>query len=192
MGPWLYALIFAIVFCETGLVVTPFLPGDSLLFALGSMTALPDSQVSLLSLSLVLMLATFLGDNVNYFIGKHVGPRIFQSKTSRFFNQNYLKQTQYFYEKHGKKAVILARFIPIVRTFVPFVAGIGRMRYLHYLSYSVIGALLWTQSFLWAGHLFGELELIKKHFQIVILCVIIISIAPALIAWGRARFKKQY
>ncbi len=187
MGSWLYALIFAIIFCETGLVVTPFLPGDSLLFALGSMTALPDTQVDFLTLSLVLVAATFLGDNANYFIGKTIGPRIFQSKTSRFFSLKHLHRTQEFYQKHGRKAVVLARFVPIVRTFVPFIAGVGRMPYLQYLGFSMLGSLLWTQGFLWAGYSFGELELVKHNFQLVIIGVIVLSVAPALIAWWRNR-----
>jgi membrane-associated protein len=190
MGPWLYALVFAIVFCETGLVVTPFLPGDSLLFSLGSLTALSGSGVELLPLSLLLVLATFLGDNVNYFVGKKLGPKIFKSNKSKLFNYTYLVRTKNFYEKHGKKAVILARFVPIVRTFAPFVAGIGQMPYMQYLGFSILGSILWTQSFLWAGNLFGELEVVKRNFQIVILVVIVLSVLPVLIGWYRSRREK--
>ena len=187
LGPWLYALVFVIVFCETGLVVTPFLPGDSLLFALGSLTSLPGAQVNMLILSLGFILATFAGDNLNYYIGKKFGPRVFQNTSAKFFNPDHLRRTHEFYERHGKKAVVLARFIPIVRTFVPFVAGIAQMPYGQYLAFSVIGSLLWTQSFLWAGNIFGEMEFIKQNFQIVILAVIFISVLPGLITWYRSK-----
>lgn len=187
MGPWLYVLVFAIVFAETGLVVTPFLPGDSLLFALGSLTALPQSNITILHLSIILIIATFCGDNVNYFIGRRIGPKIFQSKTSKIFNHEYLIRTQEFYNKYGKRAVIMARFVPIVRTFVPFIAGVGKMNYRLYLAFSLLGSILWTQSFLWAGNVFGGLEAIKHHFQLVIIIVIVISILPGLIAWYRNR-----
>jgi len=192
MGAWLYAIIFLIIFSETGLVFAPFLPGDSLLFALGSLTALPSSGVDFLTLSVLLMFATFFGDNVNYFVGKKLGPKIFSSQKNNFFNTNHLLKTKGFYEKHGKKAVILARFVPIVRTFAPFVAGIGQMPYMQYLGYSIFGALLWTQSFLWAGNLFGELEVIKRNFQLVILVVIAISMLPIFWAWIKSRQTKTH
>jgi len=187
MGEWLYAVIFIIVFCETGLVVTPFLPGDSLLFALGSMTMLDGSQIDFTTLSFLLIGATLAGDNVNYFIGKKIGPRIFNNQSSKIFNPKYLNQTNEFYIKHGKKAVIMARFVPIVRTFVPFIAGIGRMPYFQYLGFSLVGSLLWTQGFLWAGRLFGEMEFVKRNFQLVIIAVIVVSILPAIITWYRRR-----
>lgn len=189
LGPWLYAVVFCIVFAETGLVITPFLPGDSLLFALGSLTSIEGANLSIGTLSVVLLCATFFGDNANYFIGKKLGAKVFQSTHSRFFNRNHLLKTQEFYSKYGKKAVILARFIPIVRTFVPFVAGIGRMPYGQYLTYSMLGSAIWTQSFLWAGNLFGGLDIVKRNFQIVILGVILISVLPGIIGWYRTRSK---
>jgi membrane-associated protein len=186
MGAWLYGLVFLIVFCETGLVVTPFLPGDSLLFALGSLMSLPDNNLNFGLLSALLLAATFLGDNVNYAIGKRIGPKVFNRKDSKIFNQKHLEKTHRFYQKHGPKAVIMARFIPIVRTFVPFIAGVGEMPFGQFLGYSLFGSILWTQAFLWAGNLFGESEFVQKNFQLVIFAVIFVSILPALIGAIRA------
>lgn len=178
MGPWLYVVLFLIVFAETGLVVTPFLPGDSLLFALGALTSLTEGGLSLGILSVLLVVAALLGDNVNYRVGNYLGPRVFQKEKSFFFSRKHLERTQEFYNKYGAQAVIMARFVPIVRTFVPFVAGVGRMYFPKYLSYSVIGAVLWTQIFLWAGHLFGDTPFVKRNFHIVIFAVIILSVLP--------------
>jgi len=182
MGPWLYVLVFLIVFAETGLVVTPFLPGDSLLFALGALTAI-EGGLSLSALSVLLVLAAFIGDNTNYFFGKYLGPRVFKEKESKFFNKDHLHRTKMFYDHFGAKAVIIARFIPIVRTFVPFVAGVGQMNYKKYLFFSVFGAILWTQIFLWAGNIFGNIPAVKRNFHIVIVAVIIISVIPIIIGY---------
>jgi membrane-associated protein len=193
IGNWLYALVFLIVFCETGLVVTPFLPGDSLLFALGSLMTLPDNNLSFPLLSILFLVATFLGDNVNYAIGKHMGPKVFNRKDSKFFSQKHLERTHAFYDKYGPRAVILARFIPIVRTFVPFIAGVGRMPFGQFLAFSFFGSVVWTQAFLWAGYLFGESDIVKKNFQLVIFALIFVSVLPALIsafkAWRSSRSK---
>ena len=187
-GPWIYLLMFLIIFAETGLVVTPFLPGDSLLFALGAMTSLESGGLSLATLSALLVAAAFLGDNVNYQFGKYIGPKVFSFEKSKIFNKKHLHQTQKFYDKYGSKTVILARFVPIIRTFVPFVAGVGRMPFARYLGFSVLGAVLWTQIFLWAGHLFGNLPQVKSHFHIVIFAVIGLSVLPILIGWFKARY----
>lgn len=186
-GVWLYVIVFAIVFAETGLVVTPFLPGDSLLFALGAMTTLEAGSLSMPLLSIMLVLAAFVGDNVNYHFGKYMGPKVFSQKDSKIFNPKHLEKTHAFYEKHGPKAVIIARFMPIVRTFVPFVAGVGQMPYPRFIGYSLFGAVLWTQIFLWAGHLFGNLPSVKRHFHIVIIAVIILSVMPVIIGWWKSR-----
>ncbi len=188
LGPWLYVLVFLIIFSETGLVVAPFLPGDSFLFALGSLTALASgdsgSVLSLSLLSAVLISATFLGDNTNYFIGKKIGIYLFTNDSSRLFNKKYLLNAQVFYARHGKKAIVLARFVPVARTFVPFVAGMASVPYRTYIFYSVAGALLWTQSLLWMGHYFGQIEYVKNNYYLVIIFILFLSILPALLAWA--------
>ncbi len=189
-GPWLYVILFLIVFAETGLIATPFLPGDSLLFALGAMTSWGNQGLSLAVLSLLLVAAAFLGDNVNYRVGRFLGPKVFNRENSFFLNKNHLSKTREFYDSHGVKAVVLARFVPIVRTFVPFIAGVAQMRMKTYLLFSLIGAVLWTQIFLWAGHIFGNLPSIKRNFHIVILAVILISLMPMVIAWLRSRMAR--
>jgi membrane-associated protein len=181
-GAWLYLLLFLIVFAETGLVVTPFLPGDSLLFALGAMTTVSDSGLSFETLSFLLFSAALLGDNVNYHFGKYLGPHVFMNKKSKLFNTKHLDNAHLFYEKHGSGAVVIARFVPIVRTFVPFVAGLGKMNYKRFLSFSVVGAVLWIQLFLWAGRIFGNIPSVKTNFHLVIFGVIALSVAP--IFWG--------
>jgi membrane-associated protein len=186
LGPWLYLLLFAIVFCETGLVVTPFLPGDSLLFAVGALAAMPGSPIGVQSVSLLLIVAAILGDAVNYAIGKRVGPRVFQ-EGSRLFKREHLVRTHEFYERHGGKTIILARFVPIVRTFAPFVAGIGEMTYLRFAIYNVTGAILWVLLFVAGGYAFGNLPAVKRNFQYVILAIILISVAPMVIEYLRAR-----
>jgi membrane-associated protein len=186
LGPWLYLLLFAIVFCETGLVVTPFLPGDSLLFAVGALAAMPGSPIGVQSVSLLLIVAAILGDAVNYAIGKRVGPRVFQ-EGSRLFKREHLVRTHEFYERHGGKTIILARFVPIVRTFAPFVAGIGEMTYLRFAIYNVTGAVLWVLLFVAGGYAFGNLPAVKRNFQYVILAIILISVAPMVIEYLRAR-----
>ena len=186
LGPWLYLLLFAIVFCETGLVVTPFLPGDSLLFAVGALAAMPGSPIGVQSVALLLIVAAVLGDAVNYAIGKRVGPRVFQ-EGSRLFKREHLVRTHEFYERHGGKTIILARFVPIVRTFAPFVAGIGEMTYLRFAIYNITGAVLWVVLFVAGGYAFGNLPTVKRNFHYVILAIIVISIAPMVIEYLRAR-----
>ncbi|MCL4499080.1 MAG: DedA family protein [Chloroflexi bacterium] len=182
-GTGTYLLLFAVVFCETGLVVTPFLPGDSLLFAAGTFAAKGSLSVGLLFVLLVLAVA--LGDNVNYWIGRTIGPRIFRKETSRLFKREYLDRTHRFYEKHGGKAVVLARFVPIVRTFAPFVAGIGRMPYGRFLGYSVGGSLSWITIFLLGGYRFGKIPAVERNFTLVIIAVIAVSVMPAVFAFLR-------
>jgi len=187
LGPWLYVVLFLIVFCETGLVVTPFLPGDSLLFAAGALCALDGSPLELPSLAGVLVVAAVAGDAVNYQIGKVVGPAVFTSDHSRFLNRGHLLRTQQFYARHGGKTIFLARFVPIVRTFAPFVAGIGRMSYRHFVTWNVTGALTWVLCFLVAGHSFGQIPAVKRNFHIVIVAIIVISLLPMVHEWLRAR-----
>lgn len=188
-GPWIYVLMFLIIFCETGLVVTPFLPGDSLLFALGALSALENGLDVWLLLS-TLTIAGILGDTVNYHIGKFLGPKVFD-QNSRFFKKEYLVQTQAFYESWGAFTIVAARFAPIARTFAPFVAGIGSMEYKKFLSYNVIGAILWVFSFILAGHFFGNLPVVKRNFHIVIFGVIFVSVLPMLVPWVKSRLKKS-
>ena len=187
LGPWLYVVLFLIVFCETGLVVTPFLPGDSLLFAAGALCAIDGSPLSVYALAVLLVTAAVAGDAVNYSVGRYVGPAVFTSDTSRFLNKKHLLRTQEFYERHGGKTILLARFVPIVRTFAPFVAGIGQMRYAYFATYNVTGALAWVLSFLFAGYWFGQLPAIKRNFHLVIVAIIVISILPMVFEYVRAR-----
>ncbi|MEW5960628.1 MAG: DedA family protein [Chloroflexota bacterium] len=177
-GAWTYGLLFVIIFLETGVVVTPFLPGDSLLFAAGAMAA--TGAIDVVWLYILLTAAAVLGDTVNYWIGHAVGPRAF-SGNIRFLKKEYLERTHRFYEKHGGKTIILARFIPIIRTFAPFVAGIGSMSYGRFISYNVIGGILWTSLFVWGGFFFGNLPLVKRNFTLVILAIIFISVLPPII-----------
>lgn len=190
-GVWVYAISFLVVFCETGLVVMPFLPGDSLLFVLGSLTVVESSPLNIPLLSAVLIVATFLGDNCNYLIGRKAGIQIFSNPASRFLNPVNLKRTQDFYSKYGVRAVIMARFVPLIRTFVPFVAGVGKMEQRKFLGYSALGSLLWTQTFLWSGAAFGNLPSVKKNFEIVILAVIAISLMPGALAFAKAYIQKR-
>jgi membrane-associated protein len=183
-GVWTYAILFAIIFMETGLVVTPFLPGDSLLFAAGTFAALGDLNVFLLWL--LLFIAAVLGDGVNYWIGNKVGPRAFDGNV-RFLKKEYLDQTQEFYDKHGGKTIILARFVPIVRTFAPFVAGVGTMKYGRFFAFNVIGAFLWTAIFIALGYFFGNIPFVKENFELVIIVIILISIVPMVIEYVRGR-----
>jgi membrane-associated protein len=187
MGPWLYVLLFAIVFCETGLVVTPFLPGDSLLFAVGALCATEGSVLNIGAVMVLLIIAAVVGDAVNYAIGARVGPRVFHSETSRWLNRKHLLKTQRFYEKYGGKTIIIARFVPIVRTFAPFVAGIGKMGYRRFLNFNVIGGVAWVVGFLVAGYAFGNVPIVKKQFHYVIIGIIIVSIMPAVIEIIRER-----
>jgi len=188
-GVWVYAIIFVIVFCETGLVVTPFLPGDSLLFAIGSLVAIHALQAQIIVP--LLIGAALCGDNVNYWIGRYVGPRIFQKERSRFLNKEYLDRTHRFYEKHGRKTIIIARFLPIIRTFAPFVAGIGRMLYKRFLSFSILGAMLWVSLFVTGGYYFGNIPAVKNNFSLVILALVLIPGMPALVEFIRMRFGRK-
>jgi membrane-associated protein len=184
-GAWVYALLFAIVFCETGLVVTPFLPGDSLLFVVGALAAAGGMDIVLVMALLVA--AALSGDNVNYWIGRWAGPRVFRLEDSRWFNRKHLARTHDFYDRHGGKAIVLARFLPIVRTYVPFVAGVGAMPYARFLAFSVAGALAWVLSLCLAGYWFGNIPAVKKNLGAVILVIVAISVTPMAVALWRAR-----
>jgi membrane-associated protein len=186
-GMWTYLILFLVVFCETGLVVTPILPGDSLLFAAGAFAASGALQVQ--PLFLLLSIAAIGGDTVNYWVGHMIGPKIFQQEKIRFMKKEYLDRTHEFYERHGGKTIILARFIPIIRTFAPFVAGIGRMTYLHFISYNVVGGIAWIALFIFGGYFFGNIAVVKEHFTLVILAIIFISILPGIIEFARQRYR---
>lgn len=189
-GGWIYGIMFLIVFCETGLVVTPFLPGDSLLFALGALAAQP-SGLSLPLLAGILIVAAIVGDSLNYWIGSLLGPRIFRGEKIRFLNPKHLQRTHEFYERYGGKTIILARFVPIVRTFAPFVAGMGRMTYRQFMLYNVIGGVVWVLLFLVLGFSFANAPFVKDNFSKVILGIIIVSILPMVYEfireWRRSR-----
>src|SRR6185503_18143128 len=180
-GVWVYGLLFLIVFCETGLVVTPFLPGDSLLFVTGAVAAAGGMDVVLVMATLVA--AALCGDNVNYWVGRTLGLKVF----SRFINPAHLRRTHEFYERHGGKTIIIARFVPIVRTYVPFVAGLGTMPYLRYVTFCVAGALLWVVSLCLAGYWFGNIPQVKENLTLVILIIVAISVSPGVIAWLKSR-----
>jgi len=184
-GTTTYFLLFLIVFLETGLVVTPILPGDSLLFAAGAFAAHGD--LSLWPLFFLLCLAAILGDTVNYAIGARLGPKVFSYSKSRFFNPEHLKKTHAFYEKYGGKTIIIARFVPIVRTFAPFVAGVGQMSYRQFIGYNVIGGVLWVSVCVFAGYFFGNLPFVKKNFSVVVIVIVLISLLPAVIEYLKHR-----
>jgi membrane-associated protein len=184
-GAWVYALLFVIIFIETGLVVWPFLPGDSLLFVTGAIAAAGGMDIALVMT--VLVAAALTGDNVNYAIGRWAGPRVFHYEESRWFNPAHLKRAHDFYERHGGKTIILARFIPVVRTYVPFVAGIGAMPYARYIGWCVVGALAWVLSLCSAGYFFGNLPVVKNNLTVVILLIVLVSISPGIYAWIKAR-----
>jgi membrane-associated protein len=185
MGLWIYLLLFLIIFAETGLIVTPFLPGDSLLFALGALCA--TGSLSLTALLILLIMAAIIGDAVNYSIGRWLGLRLFTDPKSKIFNPNHLHRTQAFYERHGGKTIILARFIPIIRTYAPFVAGLARMKYSQFGAYNIFGGIAWVAIFLIAGFQFGNLPEVKSNFHYVIAAIIVISALPAVIEFLRAR-----
>ena len=182
---WTYGILFLIIFCETGLVVMPLLPGDSLLFAVGAIASKGELNVFLVVV--LLSIAAIIGDTVNYWIGKIIGPRVFSSESSRWLNRKHLERTHEFYEKYGGKTIIIARFMPIIRTFAPFVAGIGKMNYGKFLLYNVVGGILWIALFTYAGYFFGEIPVVKRNFTLVIFAIIIISVMPAVIEVLRAR-----
>ena len=182
----LYIVLFAIVFCETGLVVTPFLPGDSLIFAIGAVAA-REIGISISIVAPLLVAAALIGDNVNYWLGRRIGPAVFKREDSRLLNKKHLLHAQSFYEQHGTKTVILARFVPIVRTFAPFVAGVGKMNYIRFLTFSVIGAILWVGTCLAGGYFLGSRPFFKRHFELVIVAIVVISVLPAAIHVLKAR-----
>ena len=185
-GIWTYLILFLIIFLETGVVITPFLPGDSLLFAAGSFAAL--GSLNPIALFVILTAAAILGDTINYWIGHYIGPRAF-SGNIRFLKKEYLDRTHDFYEKHGGKTIILARFIPIIRTFAPFVAGIGAMTYSRFFMFNVVGAILWVGIFIFGGYYFGNLPFVKENFTIVILAIIVISVLPGVFEFAREKFR---
>jgi membrane-associated protein len=187
-GIWTYLILFFVIFMETGFVVTPFLPGDSLLFAAGALAATTVLDEKLLFIFLAA--AAVLGDTANYWIGHYVGPKVFTSG-SRWLKQEYLERTHAFYEKHGGKTIFLARFIPIIRTFAPFVAGIGKMRYSYFLTYNVVGGVVWTALFIFGGYFFGNLPFVRNNFSVVIIAIILISISPGIVEYLRNRRKTQ-
>jgi membrane-associated protein len=186
-GTWTHFILFLIVFCETGLVVTPFLPGDSLLFAAGTFAAL--GALDLWVIILLLTLAAILGDTVNYWVGAYIGPRAFRSN-GRLLRQEYLDRTHAFYEKHGGKTIILARFVPIIRTFAPFVAGVGAMSYPKFITYNVVGAMLWVGLFVLGGYFFGNIPTVRENFTLVILAIILISVVPIVLEAVKARRRR--
>jgi membrane-associated protein len=186
LGPWLYLLLFVIVFCETGLIVTPFLPGDSLLFAVGALCSIEGSPLSLPLVAGLLIAAAVLGDAVNYSVGHWLGPAVFNSERSWLFNPKHLERTQLFYARHGGKTIFLARFVPIVRTFAPFVAGIGRMRYGYFATWNVTGGIVWVVSLSLAGYLFGQIPIVKRNFETVVLAIIVLSVMPMVFEYVRA------
>jgi membrane-associated protein len=184
-GIWTYLILFLIVFCETGLVVTPILPGDSLLFAAGTFAAL--GSLNVFWLFVLLSIAAIAGDTLNYWIGHWVGPKIFNRENVRFLNKKHLERTHGFYEKYGGKTIIIARVIPIVRTFAPFVAGIGRMSYWRFIAYNVVGGVAWVAVGVFSGYFFGNLEIVKKNFSLVVIAIVLISVLPMLVEYIRHR-----
>ncbi|MEK6302082.1 MAG: DedA family protein [Acidobacteriota bacterium] len=188
-GGWTYLILFLIVFCETGLVVTPFLPGDSLLFAAGAFAGL--GSLNAVWLFVLLSIAAILGDTVNYWMGRWVGPKIFNRENVRFLNKKHLERTHAFYERYGGKTIIIARFIPIVRTFAPFVAGIGNMTYWRFIAYNVIGGVVWVATCVFAGYYFGNLEIVKNNFSLVIIAIVLISVLPMLVEYIRHRVNRS-
>jgi membrane-associated protein len=188
-GTWTYLVLFVIVFCETGLVVTPILPGDSLLFAAGAIAALGSLNPHLLVV--LLTIAAVLGDAVNYQIGRYVGPAVFKKEDSRYFKRAHLEKTHAFYERYGGKTIIIARFVPIVRTFAPFIAGVGQMSYKRFALYNVVGAVLWVVIGVYAGYLFGGLKIVKENFSLIIIAIVFISLLPAVFEYWRAKQRKK-
>jgi membrane-associated protein len=178
---WTYFILFLIIFCETGLVVTPFLPGDSLLFAAGTVAAMPNQPLNIIVVIFLLICAAFIGDNTNYFIGRYLGLKVYE-KDYRLIKKKYLIKTHNFYEKHGGKTLIIARFMPIIRTFAPFVAGVGTMRYIRFFSFSILGNVLWVTLFSFTGYFFGNIPMIRKNFTLAIFAIIFVSLLPMIVA----------
>lgn len=190
-GVWIYGILFLIIFCETGLVVTPFLPGDSLLFVAGTLAALGSSHINVHLMVLLLIGAAILGDASNYFIGKFFGEKLFRNPGSKIFKRAYLDKTHEFYEKHGGKTIIIARFVPIVRTFAPFVAGMGKMTYTHFFSFNVIGGVCWVPLFMYAGYFFGEMDFVKHNLSLLIIAIIFVSLLPGIFEILRQKMKSK-
>ncbi|PXV60967.1 membrane-associated protein [Dysgonomonas alginatilytica] len=191
-GVWVYAILFLIVFCETGLVVTPFLPGDSLLFVAGALAASNvTGDFNIIILNIILITAAILGDGVNYTIGRFFGEKLFSNPDSKIFKQSYLEKTHQFYEKHGGKTIILARFVPIVRTFAPFVAGMGHMGYKHFAAYNVIGGVIWVVLFTLLGYFVGTIEWVQQNLKLLMVAIIFLSIVPAIVEVIRERAKSK-
>lgn len=187
MGAWLYVLMFVVVFCETGLVVTPFLPGDSLLFALGALAATNGSQLNLWVLAGLLIVAAILGDAVNYWAGHLLGPKVFHYENSRLLNKKHLLRAHAFYERHGGKTIVLARFVPIVRTFAPFVAGVAEMGYTRFWQFNCVGGIAWVLIFLFGGYYFGTIPIVQQNFHVVAVAIVVISVLPMGIEWLLSR-----
>jgi membrane-associated protein len=190
LGGWFYVALFAVIFAETGLVVTPFLPGDSLLFAVGAVAAHPDSNIRLGLIAVLLVIAAILGDAINYSIGRYVGPRVFSRKDTWLLNQKHLARAHQFYEDYGGVTIILARFIPIVRTFAPFVAGVGKMTYSRFAIFNVCGGTVWILLFLLAGWKFGSSQIVQHNFKLVIVAIVVLSVLPAAFEIVRARMRR--
>lgn len=188
-GPWIYAILFVVIFCETGLVVTPFLPGDSLLFAAGGIAAIGGMNIHVMVL--LLLAAAILGDAANFMIGKYFGQKLFANPDSKIFRRSYLEKTHAFYEKYGGKTIIIARFVPIVRTFAPFVAGMGNMHYATFIRYNIIGAVLWVLLFSYAGYFFANIPVVKNNLGLVMAAIIVISILPAVVEIIRAKLNAK-
>lgn len=186
---WTYVILFCIIFCETGLVVTPFLPGDSLLFVAGALGANPNVPLDVHLLVLVLFIAAALGDSCNYMIGHFFGRKLFSNPDSRIFKQSYLDKTHEFFKKYGGKTIIIARFVPIVRTFAPFVAGMGKMHYYYFMLYNLIGAACWVLLVCYAGYFFGNLEFVQKHLEVLLLAIVLISLLPAIVEVVKTKIK---
>ncbi|MDR1556388.1 MAG: DedA family protein [Tannerellaceae bacterium] len=187
-GVWVYGILFVIIFCETGLVVTPFLPGDSLLFVAGALASLPANSINVHLIVLALIIAAISGDAANYTIGRFFGEKLFSNPQSKIFKQSYLKKTHDFFERHGGKTIILARFVPIIRTFAPFVAGMGRMGYRRFASFNVIGGVVWVSLITYAGYFFGRLEFVQKNLEILLILIIFISLLPGIIEVVRVKY----
>ncbi|MEI6835065.1 MAG: DedA family protein [bacterium] len=191
LGPWTYALLFLVIFAETGLVFIPFLPGDSLLFATGAVLAIEGTGLNIWLMMVLLFIAAVIGDAVNYAVGRYVGPKVFKENSGILFNKEHLLRTKKFYDRHGGKTIIIARFIPIVRTFAPFVAGIGHMNYLRFASYNIVGAFFWVFPFVMLGYFFGNLPAVQKNFHYVIVGIIALSVMPIVIEFWKARVEAR-
>lgn len=187
---WTYVILFLIIFCETGLVITPFLPGDSLLFVAGAIAAMPDAPLRIELLMLILFVAAVLGDSCNYMIGHFFGKRLFSNPDSKIFKQSHLEKTHEFFKKYGGKTIIIARFVPIVRTFAPFVAGMGKMNYYYFMLYNLIGAALWITLFCLAGYFFGDLPFVQDNLHVLLVAIIVVSLLPGIIEVLRAKIKR--